>query len=111
MQIDAQEFAATYRNCSDDDIAALASQPDALTGVARAVLDAEIQRRCLSRGHIEKLHAHEVHRAARFDQLETIRRKKTALYLLTRNDPKGMIAFILIFLGLGVFVWLRSFFH
>ncbi len=111
MQIEEQVLAATYRRYSDDEVAALAAQMEELTDAARAALGAEIQRRGMSRAQLERLHSREAHREARFDQLEAVRRKKTVLYLMTRNDPKGWIVAVLIVLGLGLLAWLRSLFH
>jgi hypothetical protein len=61
-----------------------------LTDLARTALQAEIQRRGMSNAQLEKLHSKELHREARFDQFESVRRRKTLLYLLTKNDPKGV---------------------
>jgi hypothetical protein len=111
MQIDERELSATYRQYSDDDIAALAAEVEKLTNLARAMLEGEIQRRGMSRAQLEKLHSRELHREARFDHLETIRRKKMLLNLLTQNDPKGTIAFVLIMLGSAAILWLWSLRH
>jgi hypothetical protein len=111
MQINEQELAAVYREYSDDEIAARAAQADTLTDVARAALQGEIQRRGMTSAQLEKLHAKELHREARFDQKETLRRKRTLLYILTRNDPKGWIWAGLAFLGFLLFKWLWSRFH
>jgi hypothetical protein len=107
MQIDEQELAATYSRCSDDELAALAAEMETLTDVARATLQAEIQRRGVSSAELEVVHSKELHREARFDQVETIRRKKILLSRLTR-DPKGWIWAVLIVLGIILFEWLRS---
>ncbi|HEY2858238.1 MAG TPA: hypothetical protein VGJ21_07465 [Terracidiphilus sp.] len=111
MQIDTQELAATYGRCSDDELAALAAEMETLTDTARSALQAEIRNRGTTNGQLLKLHSKEVHREGRFDQLESVRRKRTLLYLLTKNDPKGTIAVVLAVLGLALFVLLRSLFH
>jgi hypothetical protein len=98
MQIDTQELAAAYMRCSDDELAALAADSESLTDAARAVLHVEIQRRGMSSQQLEKLHSRELHREARFDQVETIRRKG-GLFGRTR-DWKGWIWAGLIFLVL-----------
>jgi hypothetical protein len=108
MQIDEQEVAATYGRCSDNELAALAAEMETLTDVGRAVPRSEIQRRGLSGAQVEKLHSKELHRETRFDQKEKIRRKKAVFYLLTRNDPKGWLWAVLIFMGFLLFEWLRS---
>lgn len=109
--MDEQELAATYLRCSDDDIAALAAEMDTLTEEGRVMLEAEIRRRGLSRAELERLHSRELHREARFDQVAAMGRKKTLLYLLTKNDPKGTFAFIVIAIGFALFAWLRSLFR
>jgi hypothetical protein len=110
--IDEQGLAATYRECSDDELAALAAEMETLTDVARAALRAEIQRRGVSGAQLGKLHAKEVHREMRFDQKEKIRRKKTLFNILTRSgdlsDPRGWLWTGLIFLGFLLFNWLWS---
>jgi hypothetical protein len=111
MRTDEQALASTYRQYSDEEVAALAAEFDTLTDAARVTLKAEIDRRGMSSAQLAKLHSRELHREARVDQLESLRRKKTALYLLTRNDPKGTIAIIVIALGFAAYVWLRSLFH
>jgi hypothetical protein len=108
MEIDSRAIAATYRNSSDEEIAALAAEPESLTEIARAALDVEIKHRGLSKVQLQKLHARELHRESRFDQMEAVRRKKTALYLLTKNDPKGMLLFVAVLVAIGAFMWLRS---
>jgi hypothetical protein len=89
-----QEIAETYRRCSSDEIAELAAQKEALTDAGRAALDDEIARRGLSANELKNLHQREVRREAEFDKLEGMRRKKTALYLLTRGDAKGTIVIL-----------------
>ncbi|HWG20464.1 MAG TPA: hypothetical protein VG225_08025 [Terracidiphilus sp.] len=111
MQIDERELAAAYKRYSNDELAALAAETESLTDLARAALRAEIQERGMSDAQLEKLHSRDLHREGRFDQLESVRRKKTVLYLLTRNDPKGWIAAVLIALGFAAFLWLRSLLH
>lgn len=111
MQMDERELAATYSRRSDEDLAALAAEMETLTNGARAALRAEIEGRGMSSQQLEKLHSRELHREARFDQREAVRRRHTLLYLLTRNDPKGWIWVVLMVLGFIVFKWLRSLFH
>ena len=111
MRQSEEELEATYRQFSNSAIASLAAEPETLTDTARKVLAAEIQRRDMRNGELEKEHKRDLHREARFDQLERMRRKNLLLYLLTRNDPKGTIAvFVLILVGIFV-LWLRSLFH
>lgn len=110
MKIDEQELAAVYRQSSDDDLAAMAADLDSLTDAARTALEAEIQRRGMSSGQLERLHAKELHREMRFDQMETVRRKRMLLHRLI-SDPKGWIWAALFVLGLVVFEWLRSRLH
>jgi hypothetical protein len=106
MHIDEQELATTYGRCSDDELGALAAEMETLTDAARAALRAEIQQRGMSGAELEKLHSKELHREARFDQVETIRRKKLLLSRLT-----GWMWACLFLLGLIAFKWLRSRFH
>jgi len=110
MQIDEFGLAATYRNYSDDEIAALAAEDAALLDSARVALQAEIRRRGMTIAQLRHLHAKELHRESRFDQKERIRRRKTALYLLTQGDPKSAIVLLIIGLALAVIVWVRSLF-
>lgn len=98
MRIDGQELADTYRHLSEQDIADLYAQMDTLTESARVALTSEIERRGLSGAHLTKVHGAELRHEALFDRLQTQRRKKLAWYLLTRNDPKGLIAALLVFL-------------
>jgi hypothetical protein len=100
MQLSKREFAESYRNSPDVEIAALHAQIDTLTDVARVALIEEIERRGLGEAALGKLHAAELRNEARFDRLEETRRKKTAMYLLARGDPKGTILVIAIFLVL-----------
>lgn len=111
MRPDVQEIAETYRHCTNREIASLAGEMETLTDVARGALAEEIHRRGMGGPDLEKLHARELQREARTDRLEKERRKQLALYLLTRNDPKGMISIILVALGFAVVVWVRSLLH
>lgn len=98
MRIDGQELADSYRHLSEQDIADLYAQIDTLTEPARLALASEVKQRGLSGAHLTKLHAAELRHGALFDRLQTQRRKKLAWYLLTRNNPKGLIAALLAFL-------------
>jgi hypothetical protein len=108
MGIDNRELAAEYSQYSDEELAALAAEMDKLTDTARGALQGEIQRRGISSAQLEKLHGRELHREARFDQKERVRRKQTLVYLLTRGDPKGWIWVAIGALVFIVFEWLRS---
>ena len=103
MHIDGQEFAASYRHLSEAELADLYAQMDTLTESARVALASEIKQRGVSGGNLLKLHAAELRHEALFDRLQTQRRKKLAWYLLTRNNPKGLIAALLVFLVMVLF--------
>jgi hypothetical protein len=107
MRFDDHELAAEYCKYSDEEVAALAAEMDKLTDGARVALQIEIERRGMSSVQLEKLHAKELHRESRFDQMETIRRKKIALSRLP-SDWKGWIWTGVGILGLVLFEWLRS---
>jgi hypothetical protein len=91
MQTEQHDFAATYRELSDDDIADLYAESDTLTESARIALSTEIQRRGLSTEQLLKLKAVELRHEAQFDRLEKFRRKRMVLKELGLNDPKGWI--------------------
>lgn len=93
-----QDFAETYRSLPEEEIAGLYAEIGTLTDGARAALILEIQRRGLGSAHLSKVHSAELRHEALFDRLQTQRRKKLAWYLLTRNNPKGLIAALLAFL-------------
>ena len=113
MQVDEQGLAETYRGCSDDELAALAAEMEALTDAARAALRAEIQPRGMNSAQLGKMHAKELHREMRFDQKERVRRQ-TLIYILTRSKVwkrgvKDWIWAVSIVLGflLAKWLWLR----
>lgn len=100
------KIAETYRHFSDDKIAELVAEQATLTEDGRAALDAEVERRGLSAGELGKRHRQQMHREAEFDKLEAMRRKKTALYLLTRGDPKGVLVMLAVAVGGVAVMWL-----
>jgi hypothetical protein len=84
MQPTRQDFAETYRQLPDEDIAALNAERDTLTVQASEALAAEIERRAMSDAQLGKMHAWERRREAGFDRREKKRRKMVAEFLLSR---------------------------
>lgn len=111
MHFNERGLAAIYTSYSNEEVAALAAESATLTDSARAALEEEIRRRGMTGTQLQRLHEKELHRESRFDQKERIRRRKTALNLLTQGDPKGTIVFVIILLALAAIAWLRSLFH
>ena len=105
MQTAQHDFAATYRQLSDDDIADLYAESDTLTQSARLALTSEIQRRGLSSDQLLKLKAVELRHEAKFDRLEKLRRKRMVLKELGLNDPKGWIVAIV---GALILIWIEQ---
>jgi hypothetical protein len=111
MQIAQQDFAATYRDLSDDDIAALFAEIDTLTDTAKAALALEVQRRGLSSEQLLKLRTVELRLEAHFDRREKFRRKRLFLSRLGLDDYKGWIFAIVAGLILALIKQLISHHH
>ena len=114
MQPVEHQLAETYRSHSDTEIASLYVQFDALTDLARATLDAEIQRRHLSTQQLLQLHTAELRQASKFDRRQKQHRQFVVSYFLRgypkfRGDTKGTI--LTIALVLAVLMIIRLFTH
>jgi hypothetical protein len=71
-----EDYAATYRRFTDDEIAALEPEIATLTGNAQAALETEIRARGLSKQNLEMLRGQAKQSAKRFDKRERIERKQ-----------------------------------
>ena len=111
MQVDPQQLSESYRKLSDVEMAGLAAQADALTDAGRVALAAEIERRGLDAGRLAKLNASELRREAKFDRLESLRRKQRISWLLFRNEPWSLVVAFLAFLALVLIAELSSHRH
>ena len=105
MQTAQNDFAANYRELSDDDIADLYAESDTLTESARLALTSEIQRRGLSTEQLLELKAVELRHEAQFDRLEKFRRKRMVVKEQGLNDPKGWIVALV---GALILIWIEQ---
>jgi hypothetical protein len=62
-----QDFAETYRNLTDAEIADIHARIDTLTDASLPALLAEIKQRKLTQAQLQKLHATELRSGAKFD--------------------------------------------
>jgi hypothetical protein len=106
-----QDLAATYRSLSDKDLASLCADIGSLTEEARTTLQSEMKLRKIGSAQLEKMHTSELRREAHFDRGESIRRKRTAMWLFFRNDPRWTVGAVIAFLILVAISELIAHFH
>lgn len=70
MQSAQQDFAETYRNLSDEELASLHAQMGSLTHEARSALHEQIQKRGITTAKLRHLNTAERQREAKFDRLQ-----------------------------------------
>ena len=102
MQSTRQDFAETYRNISDDEIATLHAEVGSLTDEARAALQAEIQRRGISITKLHHLNTAVTQREAKFDRRQKQHEKDVGSYLLSRalsRDFWVLVSIVLVLLS------------
>lgn len=82
MQSARQDFAETYRNLSDDELASLHAQMSSLTHEARSALQEQIQKRGISTAKLRHLNTAERQREAKFDRLQKDHEKSVVSEIL-----------------------------